>query len=256
MDCTVSAFGWKANSFRSEGLSHLSLFVFLQAFLSFHRPIVHRPLPDTDTALPRQRPWIRAATDNQGLLKRMAQALERISYPFPSDAFRAEYDVIVGLTTIIQSLPFTIHWEHVKGHQDEVVPVDQLTRMEQLNILADELATHGLAISTEERLCPFIIPSIVELRVNYTTITSHYATHLQQAAGSESLFKWSTDTYEWDTRLINMVDWEAHHAAIQKLTFAEKRFILKFNTQWLPTGHRSVSIHSLPLMSVDNRGSN
>jgi hypothetical protein len=143
---------------------------------------------------------------------------------------------------IIQSLPFNIHWEHVKGHQDDVVPADQLTRMEQLKLLADELATNGLAISTEERLCPFITPSIIELRVNDTTITSHYATHLRQAAGSEAFFKWFIDSYSWDTRMINMVDWEAHHTAIQKLTFAEKRFILKFNTQWLPTGHQQSKV--------------
>jgi hypothetical protein len=160
----------------------------------------------------RGRPWIRAATDNEGLLKILAQALERGSYPFPSDALRAEYDVIVGLITIIQSLPFNIHWEHVKSHQDDVVPADQLTCMEQLNILADELATNGLAISTEEeRLCPLITPSIVELRVNDTTITSPYATHLRQAAGSEAFFKWFIDSYDWDTRMITW--WTGKHIA-------------------------------------------
>jgi hypothetical protein len=104
-DCTGSAFGWNANSFRSEGLSHLSLFVFLQAFLSFHSLVIHRPPPDTDTALPRRRPWIRAATDNEGLLKRLDQALERRSYPFPSNALRAEYNVIVGLINISKPSP-------------------------------------------------------------------------------------------------------------------------------------------------------
>jgi hypothetical protein len=32
-DCTGSAFGWHANSFRSEGLSHLSLLAFLHRFI-------------------------------------------------------------------------------------------------------------------------------------------------------------------------------------------------------------------------------
>jgi hypothetical protein len=116
--------------------------------------------------------------------------------------------------------------------------------MEQLNILADKLVTNGLAISTAERLCSFIIPSIVELRVNHTMVTSHHytTTHLRHAAGSESLFKWCIDTYDWDTHLINMVDWEAHQATFQKLTFTEKIFILKFNTQWLPTGHQQSKV--------------
>jgi hypothetical protein len=34
-DCTGSAFGWNANLFRSEGLSHRSLFVFYRPFSLF-----------------------------------------------------------------------------------------------------------------------------------------------------------------------------------------------------------------------------
>jgi hypothetical protein len=127
--------------------------------------------------------------DNESLIKWLAQAIERKQCPFPSDALRVEYDLIIGLMTIIQALPMTIHWEHVKGLQDTVVPLSKLTRMEKLNIRVDELATIGLEISDERRICFFIPESIVELRVNSTTITSHYATHLGKSAGSEDLFK-------------------------------------------------------------------
>jgi hypothetical protein len=45
--------------------------------------------------------------------------------------------------------------------------------MEQLSIRADELVTIGLKTSVERRICFFIPESVVELRVNLTTITSH-----------------------------------------------------------------------------------
>jgi hypothetical protein len=196
--------------------------------------MLRRPQPSRDTALPRRRPWIRAATDNESLLKRLAQAIERQQCPFPSDALRAEYDLNIGLTTIIRALPMTIHWEHVKGRQDSVVPLNKLTRVEKLNIRADELATIGLEISDTCRICFFIPESIVEIRVNSTTITSHYTMHLRKSAGSEDLFKWFNHNYQWDTATINLLDWDAHLAAIQKLSFSEKRFITKFNFQWLP----------------------
>jgi hypothetical protein len=189
-DCTGSALGWNANSFRSEGLSHLSLLVFIQSFLDFHELIIHKPIAPTDTARPRRRPWIRAATDNQGLLTRIDQAIRHISSPFPSDGLRAEYDIISGIMAIVLSLHFTIHWEHVKGHQDDVLPYDQLTRMERLNILADAQVSLGLEYAVATRTVDFITPSIVELRVNNTTITSHYATHLREAAGSQEFFLW------------------------------------------------------------------
>jgi hypothetical protein len=42
---------------------------------------------------------------------------------------------------------------------------------------------------------------------------------------------------------MNLVDWDAHLAAIQKLSFAEKRFVTKFNFQWLPTGKQQQKIN-------------
>jgi hypothetical protein len=115
--------------------------------------------------------------------------------------------------------------------------------MEQLNIRADELATIGLAISAERRICFFIPESIVELRVNSTTMTSHYAMHLRKPAGSEDFFKWFRKNYQCDTSMINLVDWDAHLTALQKLSFSEKRFITKFNFQWLPTGHQQHKVN-------------
>jgi hypothetical protein len=56
------------------------------------------------------------------------------------------------------------------------------------------------------------------------------------------IFKWFRHNYQWDTATINLVDWDAHLAAIQKLSFSEKRFITKFNFQWLPTGHQQHKI--------------
>jgi hypothetical protein len=139
---------------------------------------------------------------------------------------------------IITSFHFPIHWEHMKGHQDAVVPRDQLTRMEQLNIVADALATEGLDIAEPQRKCHFITPSEAELQVNSTTVTSHCATHLRQAAGSKDFFKWCINHCKWNAIKINFVGWDAHLAVIRKMTFSEKRFISKHNFQWLPTGQK------------------
>jgi hypothetical protein len=114
--------------------------------------------------------------------------------------------------------------------------------MEQLNILSDALATQGLTRATARRLSPCLPESIVELRVQSTTITSHYATHLRKAAGSKDFFQWFRTNYQWDADTLKLVDWDAHLAAIQKLAFAEKLFVTKFNFQWLPTGKQQQKI--------------
>jgi hypothetical protein len=170
--------------------------------------------------------------------------MHRLSSPFPTDGLRAEYDVIAAITEIVTALPCVLHWEHVTGHQDEVIPRDQLTRMEKLNIHADAQATLGLDISTPQRTSYFITPSIVELCVNSTTITSHYATQMRQAADSEDFCQWYIKNYKWTTKMINLVDWDAHLAAIRKLGFGEKRFITKFNFHWLPTGRQQHKVDS------------
>jgi hypothetical protein len=69
------------------------------------------------------------------------------------------------------------------------------------------------------------------------------ATHLWKAAGSDDIFRWFHTYYQWETETLSLVDWDAHLAAIQKLTFvADKQFVTKFNFQWLPTGkqHRKI----------------
>jgi hypothetical protein len=80
--------------------------------------------------------------------------------------------------------------------------------------------------------------------VNSTTITSQYATHLHQAAGSEEFFLWFRTNYQWTRTMINFIDWDAHLAATHKLTFLEKRFLAKFNFQWLPNGHQQHKVDS------------
>jgi hypothetical protein len=177
-DCCGAAFGWHATSFRSEGLSHLSMLVFLQAFIRFYQIQPPNLAHLDDAALPRRQPLLRAAMNNKGLIQRNAQAPERQPYLFPSDALRAEYDVIISVTNIVTSLPFALHWEHVKGHQDDTVPTELLTRMEQLNIHADALAAISFEISTPMRIGPPLLDSIVDLQVNSTTIASHCATHI------------------------------------------------------------------------------
>jgi hypothetical protein len=42
--------------------------------------------------------------------------------------------------------------------------------------------------------------------------------------------------YGWTESQFDMIDWKAHHGAIQKLAFKEKTFLLKFIHQSLPMG--------------------
>jgi hypothetical protein len=68
--CIGTANGWYANSFRSESVGQLALLVFLETFVDYYQlhDIVTPSLPDSA-------PWIRIATDSQGLIDQIQSSL-------------------------------------------------------------------------------------------------------------------------------------------------------------------------------------
>jgi hypothetical protein len=56
----------------------------------------------------------------------------------------SEYDMIHEIIKIEWRLPFRLHWEHVKGHQDDRKKWYELTWMETLNVCTYHHATNGL----------------------------------------------------------------------------------------------------------------
>ena len=88
-ECCGIATGWFANSFRSEGVGQLSLLVFTEAYVTYHG------LMDLATPIfpPQSTPWLRIATDNEGLIKRILAGLATTT-AFAGAALCSEYDVV------------------------------------------------------------------------------------------------------------------------------------------------------------------
>jgi hypothetical protein len=128
-ECHGIAPGWFTNSFRSEGIGQLAILVFFEAYLDFYQ--LHNtqiPIFPADTD-----PWIRMATDNQGLISRIKTGLATQTV-FAGAAPIHEYDGIHEILAITRRLPFQLVWEHVKGHQDDRKKWYELNRMETLNV--------------------------------------------------------------------------------------------------------------------------
>jgi hypothetical protein len=181
-------------------------------------------------------PWLRIATDNQGLINRIRSGLTTWT-AFAGAALCSEYDIVNETTELERRLPVRLQWEHVKGHQDEKKKWYELTWMERLNVRANLLATEGLTIDGPPSTIVSLIPSSkVGLRIDYIDVTSKYATHLRKAATLPVTLLFTQQHYGWDEDTFNTIDWKAHHGALKKLTFARKKFITKFTHQLLPMG--------------------
>jgi hypothetical protein len=133
-----TATGWYANSLRSEGIGQLALLVFLETYTTYYQ-LQNIPPPQSSPS----EPWIRIATDNQGLITRIKEALASPT-KFAGAGLASEYDVVNEIVEITRRLPIPLVWEHVKGHQDARKKWYELNSMEKLNVQADKHATTGL----------------------------------------------------------------------------------------------------------------
>ena len=76
--------------------------------------------------------------DNKGVVNH-ANALK---YPLPEKQEQA--DLLTLLKQYARELSFTVEYEHVYGHMDDIIPWEQLSVPEQLNILMDKYAKDAL----------------------------------------------------------------------------------------------------------------
>jgi hypothetical protein len=96
------------------------------------------------------------------------------------------------------------------------------------NVHADKHATSGLAqVSDPAQMISMIPSSKVTFRIHNTDITSHYATHLRKAATRPAMLRRAPKHYGWVPAQFEMIDWKAHHGALRKLQFNEKKFVTK-----------------------------
>ena len=107
--------------------------------------------------------------DNQGTLHQAQQNQEL------TPCSSAHADLIRAIHRIVRSLPgISIHFQHVKGHQDDHSSVSSLPRLVQLNFLADRLAKQSLLrlLQHRQRRVGMLVGDTWSLQVNNQTVTS------------------------------------------------------------------------------------
>ena len=123
-------FGHAISSYRAEAFR----------MLSFHRFLLIR-LQETqmESDQPMKAPHL--VCDNQGLITSQDKHAQYTNI-FPNTTIEAEWDVLAQLLESIKSLghlaPTT---DHIKGHQDDDTPYEQLPLLAQLNCDADAHAS-------------------------------------------------------------------------------------------------------------------
>jgi hypothetical protein len=137
-ECDGVARGYPMQSYRAEGYGRMSLLLFLAHYIRFYNI---KPAADLR---------VTSYCDNSSLLKAEEEFHTR-NVDSASWYLKPDHDVIMTLSEVREGLPFQLISRHVNSHQDDERDFADLTRPEQLNVLAyhramaalDELRTAG-----------------------------------------------------------------------------------------------------------------
>jgi hypothetical protein len=235
--CKGPAHGLPIHSFRAESVGVLSITWFLDRFCEFYEI---KPFKDKPTL------WL--GTDSLSFLDRIKE-LKDIPIPdwYPSVYAYPDIDVTLEIFKTLESHQFAYVMNHVKGHEDDKQPYEELKRPNQLNVQADALATEALREQQwEDRPIFFPMPHCkVYLKANGIYQCNHELLTCRTAlplAQSKSYFK---KRYQWTDQIYNDIDWDAFSKTRKKMDTLHT-FITKLVTGWLPVNHRQARIEHIP----------
>jgi hypothetical protein len=147
--------------------------------------------------------------DSSSLLKRVARAQNR-SWLNPTACLAADFDLESGIMELINELPITIKFIHVKSHQDKDTEVQLLPWEAQMNVAADHLATDYLdSQANPSKIIPFINPVQANLTIHGETVTRQFTNRLRLAANSPNLRNRMIAQNNWNEQIFQSIHWDA-----------------------------------------------
>jgi hypothetical protein len=219
-DCEGVARGYPMQSYRAEGYGRMSLLLFLTHYIRFYNIEPAAGLRVTSYC------------DNSGLLK-AEEAFHTRDVDSASWYLKPDHDVIMTLSEVREGLPFQLISQHVNSHQDKERAFADLTRPEQLSVLADHRATAGQ--TTEFYPLPACRGY---LRDGTGFITSREIRTLRTELTEYELRDYLQKRNEWSDEVYDSISWPAYRSASAGLTDSLRTFVVKLSHGWLPIGVR------------------
>jgi len=225
------------HSGRAEGFGLLAAFSFLEQYLSH--------LPATPLASP---PQIEGYCNNSGLIQQVTKMLTN-HIPNPSWAIAYDYDLHNEIFQTIRRIPLPVSLHHVKGHQDQNTPVQDLPYEAQLNIDCDKQARINLAsFPINLRSNPNLPASYPHLRIRSQTVVRQIPEYIREHNLLPTYHKYLANKFNWPADLHTQIEWQIIDPAMQHLQPNDRVRIRKIIHEWIPT---RVSPGNNPSQEVD-----
>jgi len=213
-----------AHSGRAEGYGLLSALTFLEKFLTA-----------TNYTNDNNNRTINGYCDNLGLIQQVT-AMQNQSIPQPSQAISNDYDLVNEIYQTIRKIPIPIQLYHVKGHQDQDTPIQELPYPAQLNIECDKrarIALDTLPINISPH--PLLPSAYPHLQIRNQTIVRQITEYLREAANLPAYYLYLTNKFHWDPHTTPTIEWRVIEFAMRKLSPPDRIRIRKIIHEWTPT---------------------
>jgi hypothetical protein len=179
--------------------------------------------------------------DSSSLLK-VEKAFHEKDVDSSSWYLTPDHDVIMTLSEVRKGLPFKLITQHVKSHPDKERHFDNLTRPEQLNVLADRCATAALdklrAAGTTTAFYPLPVCRGYLRDRNGRYVTSREIRTLRNTLAENELRDYLQRRNDWSNETYISINWSAYSSASAGLSDNARIFVVKFTHNWLPIGVR------------------
>ena len=147
-------------------------------------------------------------------------------------------DVLQALHNTLLSLQTYPSINHVRSHQDDAKPVEELPLSAQLNVQADAMATEGLRWACPTPHVTFDPTSQVMLAVAGDSCTSDIKPLVRASHHFNPLMEYYKESLKWSEQTISSIDWDLFGTAYKRQCNKHHHFTHKFCMRKLPLGAR------------------
>jgi len=137
---------------------------------------------------------------------------------------------------MIWCLPLKVLLFHVRGHQDDNTPIDQLPYKVQLNIWCDKWACQNLTmLLTNTKLHPMLPAAYPHLYINNQVIVRQILDYLRKSHLLPTYKAYLMSKFQWQESISNQIKWQTMEYAMQKLAKLDHIPIQTIVHEWTPT---------------------
>jgi len=177
--------------------------------------------------------------DNDTVIKRLKYGIQpemgSIKY------CKTDYDIWAETIHILESLPCTSAFTHVKGHQDDALyafckVTSPLPRLAHYNIEMDRIAGQCRNEGIQPMMTTVLPRSEIALVLNSNVVTHNVKDAISHAMKYEPVQTYLCQRNEWAPETFNLIDWQSFGRYMKSIPMVKRIKVSKYVHDWQNTG--------------------